>query len=180
MVQLQSSSPPEVRIGVSPEAAAGLRQSSEYSLAINDLVVPATLKTVVPRRDENTRTVDALFVLEHSSSGVRPGDLARLETKTWIDQPGFWVPLAALTEGPRGLWQSLVAQPGSESHYTLVTRTVEVLHADAQRAFVRGTLVSGDLLVSDGAHRVVAGQRVALTEPGRSDHVAIAAPEQTR
>ena len=42
----------------------------------------------------------------------------------------------------------------------LVKHTLEVLHADESRAYVRGTLAPGDLLVSEGTHRVVAGQRV--------------------
>ena len=177
MLQLQSSGAPEIRIGVSPEAAAGMTVGDAYPLMVNDLSVAARLKAIIPRRDPRSRTVDALFTLDRELTQVRPGDLARLEIATWIPQPGFWVPLAALTEGPRGLWQGLVAQPAKDGggDYTLVNRTVEVLHADSERAFVKGTIATGDLLVSDGVHRVVAGQRVAVNHAEPQSRVAEAA-----
>jgi hypothetical protein len=46
---------------------------------------------------------------------------------------------------------------------------VEVLHVSGDRAFVRGTLNSGDRIVSDGVHRVAPGTRVT---PARSQQVA--------
>ena len=175
VMQLQSDRPPEVRIGVAPAVAAELAAGDSYELLINGRKWPASLKTVVPRRDARTRTVDALFELADSSSLVRPGDLARLDTTTRIDTPGFWVPLTALIEGPRGLWQVLVAEaqaPADGVDYRLVTRTLEVLYADGNRAYVRGTLAAGDLLVSDGLDRVVQGQAVKLSGVSSQDRVA--------
>lgn len=175
MMQLQSDRPPEVRIGVAPGVAAELVAGDSYELLINGRQWPASLKAVIPRRDTSTRTVDALFELAEANVAVRPGDLARLDTTTRIDTPGFWVPLTALIEGPRGLWQVLVAEtqaPGDGVDYRLVTRTLEVLHADGNRAYVRGTLAAGELLVSDGLDRVVQGQAVRLSGVSAQDRVA--------
>ena len=175
VMQLQSDRPPEVRIGVAPDVAAELVAGDSYALLINGRQWPANLKAVIPRRDASTRTVDALFELAEANVAVRPGDLARLDTTTRIDTPGFWVPLTALIEGPRGLWQVLVAEaqaPGDGVDYRLVTRTLEVLYADGNRAYVRGTLAAGDLLVSDGLDRVVQGQAVKLSGVSAQDRVA--------
>jgi len=175
VMQLQSDRPPEVRIGVAPDIAAELAAGDSYALLINRRKWPAKLKTVIPRRDASTRTVDALFELTEATVSVRPGDLARLDTTTRIDTPGFWVPLTALLEGPRGLWQVLVAEaqaPADGVDYQLVTRTLEILYADGNRAYVRGTLAAGDLLVSDGLDRVVQGQAVKLSGVSAQDRVA--------
>ena len=164
LVTLQSSDAPEARIGISPDAAGGLSIDGAYSLSVNGQPVDAILKTVVPRRDEATRTVDAIFRMDGDSATLRPGDLARLDTERFVEAPGYWIPAPALIEGPRGLWQALVVdQRDGES--VLVKHTVEVLHASENRVFVRGTLEAGDLLVSEGTHRVVAGQKVSL-QPG--------------
>ena len=163
---LQSSDAPEARIGISPEASVSLVPGDAYTLIVNGNPAKATLKTIVPRRDEKTRTLDAIFSLETATMAVRPGDLARLDVERFVATPGFWVPVAALIEGPRGLWQSLVAEPDGEQHI-LVKRTLEVLHADDDQAFVRGTLLPGDLLVSEGTHRVVAGQVVVIGDSPR-------------
>lgn len=163
---LQSAESPEARIGVSPEASASLVAGETYTLRVNGRPVGATLKTVVPRRDEQTRTLDAIFVIDDAAQGVHPGDLARLDVERFVATPGFWVPVAALTEGPRGLWQSLVAERDGQQH-VLTRRTLEVLYADEARAYVRGTLLPGDLLVSEGTHRVVAGQVVTVEDASR-------------
>ncbi len=162
MLRLQSVGRMETRIGMAPSAAAALETGTRYEIEINDVLHGAVLKTVVPRRDERTRTVDALFVVEHATDAVRPGDLARFDADTWVASSGFWIPLAALNEGPRGLWQALVVEASSDGSHTLANRTVEIVHAESDRAFVRGTLAAGELLVSEGIHRVVAGQRVEI------------------
>lgn len=169
LFQLQTADSPEVRIGVAPQAVASLQVGDTYSLQINRETVPAILKTIVPRRNDQTRTVDTLFEIPGSPASVRPGDLAVLTTDQWIEKSGFWLPISALTEGPRGLWQGLVAIPEAKNAHKLINRTVEILYADGQRAFVRGTLSEGDLLVSDGVHRVVAGQmvRIHASNPAR-------------
>lgn len=38
---------------------------------------------------------------------------------------------------------------------------VEVLHAETERAFVRGTLETSDQIIAHGLQRVVPGQRVS-------------------
>ena len=161
LYSLQSDVPPEVRVGVAPAAAASLELQKTYELEINQQTVSATLKTVIPKRDSATRTLDAVFVLDGGHAFVRPGDLANLRLESWIDKDGFWIPLTALSEAPRGLWRVLVAEPEHDSGtHTLVNRTIEVLHFDGDSAFVDGTLKEGELLVSEGLHRVVVGQKV--------------------
>ena len=74
----------------------------------------------------------------------------------------------------RGLWAVFVAQPlgpdsqaGSESAGThrLVRRTVEVLHEESDRVFVKGMLRDGDRVVIDGTQRIVPGMAVRLGAP---------------
>ncbi len=166
LIALQSSAALEARIGVSPTALPGLATGERYALSVNDRPLEAELKTIVPRRDEATRTVDVIFTVDAGSQGVRPGDLARLDLETFVDTAGYWVPVGALIEGPRGLWQSLVAEERGDGH-VLVKHTLEVLHANEQQVYVRGTLAPGDLLVSEGTHRVVAGQTVVVDSTSR-------------
>lgn len=182
VVEIQSGDAPEARIGLAPPAAEGLEAGGRYLLEVNSKQLPATLRTVVPRRDERTRTVDAVFVLDTGSGQVRPGDLATFETGSWTTADGYWVPMTALVEGPRGLWQVLVAEAGGgasaeSNNHRLSNRTLEVLYADETRAFVRGTLTDGDLVVSDGLHRVVVGQHVRVEPFDQQEQVAANAAE---
>ena len=97
--------------------------------------------------------------------GIRRGDLATLEIERSKPEPGFWLSMTALTESSRGLWACYVAEPvalqdrlGSETH-RLRRRELEVAHQEVDRVFVRGTLSDGELVVSDGLHRLVPDQR---------------------
>jgi hypothetical protein len=137
-------------------------------------------KAVVPRRDDVTRTVDVLLTLPDAPAHVRPGDLGRLSLSSRYEETGFWVPLGALTQGPRGLWNNYVAEPidtpdSNEETHRVTPRTVEVVYADSDRAFVRGTLRNGDLLIVDGLQRVVPGQTVAVIEGAPNSDVKVAA-----
>ncbi len=74
--------------------------------------------------------------------------------------------MTALTESSRGLWACYIAEPvasrdrlGSETH-RLRRRELEVVHQEVDRVFVRGTLSAGELVVSEGLHRLVPNQRV--------------------
>lgn len=166
MFVLQSNEAPEARIGVAPEVLTSLVPGDTYTLTVDDAPVEARLKNLIPRLDEATRTVDAIFVIESPSAMARPGDLARLDIQRFVETPGYWVPVSALSEGSRGLWETLIAEAHGEQH-VLERRTVEVLHSEADRAFVRGALQQGDLLVSDGLHRVVGGQTVLVEGKSR-------------
>jgi hypothetical protein len=110
-----------------------------------------------------------------------------------VDADGFWLPVGALAEAARGLWSCYVAVPldanarvaadGGATH-RLEQRPLEVLETVSGRdgvgdlrAYVRGALDAGDLVVSEGLQRVVAGQRVRLqgAGPAGSDAQATAA-----
>ena len=107
---------------------------------------------------------------------LRPGNLAELRLRKPVEAQGFWLPLTALSEGNRGLWRALVAEPdtaeplsgGSEARWRLVSRPLQVLHVDRERAFVRGPLQPGDPVVAAGLHRVVPGQWVRIIQTASS------------
>lgn len=165
VLDIESLAAPEARIGVAPRALAGLARGSEKALVIGDRRVSATIKAIIPRRNNATQTQDVVFDIDPNAN-VNPGDLARLDIATAVEQAGFWLPLAALSQGPRGLWQALAVEPAPNQNgaYVLKPRLVEVLYTDGERAFARGTLDEGERLVSDGLHRVVAGQRVVIAQ----------------
>ncbi|MEZ6126949.1 MAG: hypothetical protein R3C49_27850 [Planctomycetaceae bacterium] len=116
--------------------------------------------------DPVTRTRTVLIDLDDGESAqLADGQLIRMQLEESIPTEGFQVPITSLASGSRGLWAVYAAEPVTaelrDSTERIVrSRPVEVLHSDAQTAVVRGALKSGDLIVADGVHRVVPGQRV--------------------
>jgi len=94
-----------------------------------------------------------------------PGQVARLTVNEAIASAGYWVPTTALTHGTRGLWSLYVARPaeGRSDFGEVERRDVELIHTAGDRSLVRGTLGANEHVISSGTHRVVVGQRVALT-----------------
>ncbi len=149
----------EVHVGVPPRAAGRLAPGAIHTIEIAGVRVEGRLTSVLPTVEADTRTVRVIFALDAPPSQVRSGALARVALESRVAAEGFWVPLTALSEARRGLWSAYVlVEEGGE--HRVERRQLEVVHAAADRAFVRGTLRDGDVIVSDGVHRLVPGQRV--------------------
>jgi RND family efflux transporter MFP subunit len=152
----------EVQMGVPPDAAAALEPGSTHELVIDGRTQPAKLHAVLPTVEADTRTVRVVFRLEGSEGPVRAGSLARLTLETEVPGEGFWLPLTALAESRRGLWSAYVVVD-AEQGAQVDRRLVEVIHAGAERVFVRGALRTGERVVTTGIHRLVPGQRVRVS-----------------
>ena len=182
----------EIRVGVLPSFAAGLAVGEDVPIRWRGGAAGATARVRAVRADRSpsTRTVPVLLETTPAAAAVdRPlgdGDLVDVLFRRRIEIDALDLPLAALSEGPRGLWRCLVAQPldasdaapshgdGSPSERTeerssathrLTERTVEIVHFDERRAFVRGTLGADDLVVRSGLHRLAPGMLVNAEEP---------------
>ncbi len=153
---------PEVWIGVPLEYIASIQNENEVQVAIGDKKYTAAVKSVLPELDEVTRTSTVILELQTSElDSSLFGQVARIELSRKLDLAGFWVPLAALTQGDQGLWALLALEPVEDSdNFILRRREVEVVQVDSERAFVRGTLDSGTQLVSTGVRRLTPGQQV--------------------
>ncbi len=158
----------EVHVGVPPAAAARIEPGSRHGIDVDGVRSEGRLDTLLPTVDPDTRTLTAVFELVDPPASVRHGALARVALESRLEAEGFWVPLAALTEGHRGLWAAYVAVPEAGG-LVAERRQVELIHTEADRAFVRGTLFDGDRLVAAGVHRIVPGMPVRASRPRASE-----------
>ncbi|WP_372573637.1 efflux RND transporter periplasmic adaptor subunit [Ruegeria jejuensis] len=146
---------PQVRIGVPLDVDPALLSKVEIEIAGENY--RAELATLRPDIDPVTRTRTALFNLKHGPD-VAFGQTARVHVLDPVKSSGTWVPTTSLKEGTRGQWTLLVA----DAQKTVRLVTVEVLHAEDDRVFVRGEFPDGTVLIDRGPQRVTVGQRVAF------------------
>jgi len=149
------------------EAVIGLPRNipvevgSDQELVIDGKAFRATVTGLVDDVSARTRTVSAILGIP-SDLDVAQGQVVDLVHRRDVVDSGFWVPTTALTEGLRGTWTVYSIEPDGDG--AVVQReAVEVLHAETERAFVRGTLEPSERIVTTGMHRVVPGQRVATS-----------------
>ncbi|MHC4995125.1 MAG: hypothetical protein ACYTGQ_08750, partial [Planctomycetota bacterium] len=78
---------------------------------------------------------------------------------------GFWLPTDALIKGHRGLWATYIVTPPDKDGepHTAIYTDIELLYTQADRAFVRGILKDGQLVVAAGAERIAPGSPVIPT-----------------
>ncbi|RMB02013.1 efflux RND transporter periplasmic adaptor subunit [Eilatimonas milleporae] len=168
LIRLLETGALEARIGVAGDGVGYFERGDIHILSVDGRNYSATVSGVLPVRDRTTRSVDVIFHFNGDSGPLRQGDLARATITTPIEESGYWVPVAALTESARGLWAVYVAEPSEGADAIISRRDIEVLHHDTDRAFVRGALEPGDRLVADGLHRLSPGLLVAVRNAGSS------------
>ncbi|QDS97365.1 efflux RND transporter periplasmic adaptor subunit [Adhaeretor mobilis] len=181
VVELVDSTNLEAWVGLPVATAAGLSPGSVHTLLVDGLSVQATVHSLAPEVDRATRTRNVIFKLSADQAAapqgsVLPGQVFRFAAEQRVEKSGFWVPTTALTRSTRGLWSVYVVVPAEEvetptsgsSENTpgsiIARRDVELLDTVDEQCFVRGTLRSGDRVVSSGTHRVVTGQRVTTDD----------------
>lgn len=173
VLRLLESTEPEARIGVAGPAVDTIKAADKYSVMIRGRSIMATVRTVLPIRNANTRSVDVVLTLHTQFDGIRSGDLAHLQIDRSIAQPGFWIPLNALTESSRGLWAVYVVDKLDDGIGILERRELELIYQKTDQAFVRGDLSDGVSIVSGGLHRLVPHQRVHVAALNDQDDTLI-------
>ncbi len=160
IVRLVEQQSREAWVGIPVDMASRLKVGEEVLLNVVGETFAASVKAKLPELDRTRRTRTVIFAWDASlGDPVLPGEVARVQLRVESPTSGIWLPLAALTRDVRGLW-SVLAVEGAQGQQVVTRRIVELLHAENGRAFVRGTLDDGDLVIANGTHRVVPGQRV--------------------
>lgn len=164
VVRLIENAAPEARIGMPARVVEELQIGSSRTLKLGSQTYEATVASVLPEVNLNTRTQIVVFKLDRSAiPQINPGQTVRLELTREINTEGYWLPTDALTQGIRGLWTCFVLTKSEDAEdYIIKQHSVEIIHQQGDRALVRGTLQPGDRIVANGTHRLVPGQRVKV------------------
>ena len=178
VVRLLETARLEVRVGVAAADAKAISIGAEHVVRVSGRDLEAHVRSILPERGSETRSVEVIMRLPKKTAGLRDGDLAELTIRSRVTASGLWLPMSALTEGARGLWSCYVAEPLPTHERTdpvthrIARRQLEVLHEESGRVFVRGTLRDGERVVVEGIQRLVPGQRVRIA-PDRIAQIRI-------
>lgn len=156
---------PEARVGMPASALDQISLGSEKTIYLGERPYAATVTSILPEVDAQTRTQTVVLALEPAAARqASAGQTVRVNLQETISTEGIWLPTAALTQGIRGLWTCYVLVPDQDAageRYTAQPQSVEILYQDSDRVLVRGTLQPNDVVVASGPHRLVPGQFVS-------------------
>jgi RND family efflux transporter MFP subunit len=174
LLRINQLSQPSVR---NTENSANIKMNTDgkkqWILRIGDKEYTTTLLNPGASVNLNSRSITLRFELPDSVSAI-DGELAYLQFDDKHDENGYWVPLSAMTDGLRGVWNVYVLSEksinenttleGSKKTLRVERRSVQVLYANGKQAYISGAINAGEKLVSDGLHRLVPGQTVVISE----------------
>lgn len=163
VLKIMEDARPEAWIGVPADMAGSILPGKRYAVEVGGRDLLAVALFLLPEMDASTRTVTAVFGLDTESVSVIPGQVVRLSLTKTLKERGMWIPTKALTRGVHGLWNCYAVVNTGEAG-RVEHRQVQVLYAEGDRLYVRGTLRDGDLIVTEGTHRLVTGQLVKPLE----------------
>ena len=165
VLRLLEQATPEVRVGMPADAARQLSIGDEKTIYLGEQPYAARVTAVLPEVDLQTRTQTVVLAVEAAAAArASAGQTVRVDFSESVVAEGIWLPTSALTQGIRGLWTCYVLVPDDNGGYTVAPQSVEIVHQEADRALVRGTLRPEDVVVADGTHRLVPGQPVEPVE----------------
>jgi membrane fusion protein, multidrug efflux system len=168
VVRVQQVGIMEVHIGVPVRLLSSLRTGEQKPVEINGVSYMARLLAIGADVHPLSRTVNVRLALPDDALAVN-GDLAYLQLEEHVQESGFWIPAAAITDGMRGLWSVYILTAEDGGRFRLQARDVQVLHATADKVYVQGALSDGESIAAAGLHRLVPGQQVVTKARNASD-----------
>ena len=159
VLRLVTASGREAHIGVPSDVARRLKTGETYTLLLQGQPVTGTLRSVREDLDPATLTVGAIFDLPNDTRSV-VGESAVLQVAELVQTSGGWLPVTALLEASRGLWDVLTITPDTQGNTRARRESVEILYTRGAQVFVRGTLPSDVAVVASGLQRISPGDLV--------------------
>lgn len=148
---------PEIVINVPEGQVAALRQAQAMTVTLwakPDVRLPAQLRELAPAADAATRTYTARIRLLATDPAVRLGMTAQVSVQPTAADGGLVAPLTALVEQGAGPAIWVVADGKAQR------RPVEIGQYREDGVVLAGGVQAGELVVTVGAHKLVAGQSV--------------------
>lgn len=148
----------EARIGLPSTVVGDLIVGERYTLSSDVGEVMGRLRATTGVIEVGQRSVTTIFDIEDAKS-VSSGAVVKLNLERDVQERGLWLPVSALAEAERGLW-SLYIVRNIDSEFRAQKSVVEIVHSEGDRAYVRGGITDGDLIILDGLQRITPGQPV--------------------
>lgn len=162
LAEVVSDSAPTVEVSIAAKTAQAQFVGRRLEVVLEGgIAAEAVIKSVAPLVDRSTRTrkVQLEITGDLSSAQYALGSIVKVSFDSFREANGFWLPMSAMQKRAGGLWSTMVLET-SASRTTAALRTIEVIYAENDTAYVTGALKDGDLVIADGTHRIVPGQNV--------------------
>jgi RND family efflux transporter MFP subunit len=152
----------EAHVGVPRQLAGVLQVGQLVSVQIGDDTLEGQVLAVGAELKQRSHTAKVRIKLP--SQPLFSGSLVELQLEDAIATAGYMLPQSALTASLRGLWRVFVLVPAGDGLYRVEARDLQLRYSGEQHAYVEGGLSDGEMVVTEGVHKIVPGQLVRVVE----------------
>ncbi|MGL4713654.1 MAG: efflux RND transporter periplasmic adaptor subunit, partial [Shewanella sp.] len=139
---------PEAYIGVPVALAEQFHTKQPVQVSVRDQTFSAEIAGISAEVNPISRTLQLRISLPRDARVIN-GEIAYLHQQQQIPQPGYWVPISALTDGIRGLW-NLYVIANDEQQSIIERRDVQILYTTQDMAYIQGAIQPNEIYVSQG------------------------------
>jgi RND family efflux transporter MFP subunit len=150
---------PEAYIGVPVALANQFKAGQGVQVSVQDQQFLAQIAGISAEVNPISRTLQLRISLPKDAQVIN-GEIAYLHQQQQVTQAGYWVPISALTDGIRGLWNLYVVAT-HDKQAIIERRDVEILYTTQDMAYIQGAIQPNETYVSQGLHKLVVGQAVS-------------------
>jgi membrane fusion protein, multidrug efflux system len=156
-------------VGVPVDVAQKLTNGQQVDITVAQQHYQGQIAGISAEVNPVSRTVQLRISLPKGAYAIN-GEIAYLTLEQQIMAQGYWIPIDALTDGVRGLWNVYTLVSDTQGRSEVQRRDVEIIYTNEQQAYIKGAIKEGDIIITQGLHKLVVGQRVipASTEIARS------------
>lgn len=149
----------EVSVGVPVKVARELSIGQLLQVELGQQDISAKILVIGKQVNQVSRTVELRLAVTNQATFYN-GQLAKIKIKQRVNQAGFWLPLAALTDGIRGQWNIFQVDDAKNKLFTITATTVEVKYSTLDAVYIAGLPLKEHHIIVAGVHRYVPGQIV--------------------
>jgi RND family efflux transporter MFP subunit len=149
----------EISVGVPIKVARELSTGQLLQVELGHQDISAKVLVIGKQVNQVSRTVELRLAVSGQSEFYN-GQLAKVKIQQQVHQAGFWLPLAALTDGIRGQWNIFQVDDAKDKLFTITATTVEVKYSTIDTVYITGLSLKQHNIIVAGVHRYVPGQIV--------------------
>ena len=175
-----------VEANLPTEIADALSAEDSVAVVIESQVVAARVTEVSPIKSAGSQLVSFQLTDQIESENWSLGQTVKIRFESVTDRSGYWLPIAALSRESNGLWSTFVVaninldeSVSADKKFSIQRKLLNLIQFEDNWALVQNAsetdavvddtskniaLKDGELVVVDGSHRVVPGQRVNALE----------------
>ena len=163
VIQFNQNQTIQAQIHVPSNNVHLFRIKQNYPITVQGQTYTAQLLGISKALNKNTQTHQLRFYFPQSEL-ITPNAVAVLKTSETQTIKGSWIPNESMLDGIKGLWNVYILKTEDEQLYRVRKRNIEVIFTNQTHSFVSGAISNGELLLIQGAHKVVPNQIVNLAK----------------